>query len=218
MAKKKKATKKKANKKKSKKTVKKAKIASKKKSKKTSRSSRSSSSKRRSSSSGDYSASFPASLSQETSFPGSTYKAYGLDRRESRFTGRRLAILLLSIVVVVILAIWGSYTGEQKLDDHSEPQAQEPQSLDNTEQGEGYIPNEEDDVPAEQEGAPSETVEQNGDRQSSKVYTVQVGDNLSKIAKKTLGDSKRYKEIMDLNGISSPSQIKVGQELKIPAK
>lgn len=48
-------------------------------------------------------------------------------------------------------------------------------------------------------------------------YTVVKGDTLSGIARKLLGDSKRYPEIKSLNGLSS-DKIKAGQVLKIPAE
>lgn len=47
-------------------------------------------------------------------------------------------------------------------------------------------------------------------------YKVVKGDTLSKIAKKYLGDAKRYIEIATLNGIKDPNKIRVGQVLKIP--
>ncbi|MDF2538621.1 MAG: hypothetical protein K0S76_1642 [Herbinix sp.] len=47
-----------------------------------------------------------------------------------------------------------------------------------------------------------------------KIYTVVKGDSLSKISKKFLGDSKRYKEIMTWNSLKSTT-ILVGQQLKI---
>ncbi|HEV7731599.1 MAG TPA: LysM peptidoglycan-binding domain-containing protein [Candidatus Binatia bacterium] len=52
----------------------------------------------------------------------------------------------------------------------------------------------------------------------SRTYTVVAGDNLSKIAKKLLGNANRWKEIHTLNAdtIKSPDLIKPGQVLKIP--
>jgi LysM repeat protein len=47
-------------------------------------------------------------------------------------------------------------------------------------------------------------------------YTVKKGDSLTSIAAKKLGDSKRWKEIADLNGIRNPKSIKVGQVLRLP--
>jgi len=52
---------------------------------------------------------------------------------------------------------------------------------------------------------------------SDTVYTVKKGDNLWNLAKKYLGQGKRYKEIMNLNGLKS-DLIKIGQKLKIPKK
>jgi nucleoid-associated protein YgaU len=51
-------------------------------------------------------------------------------------------------------------------------------------------------------------------------YTVVAGDSLSKIAKKLLGDSNRWKEIHQLNAdtVKNPNLIHPGQVLKIPDK
>jgi murein DD-endopeptidase MepM/ murein hydrolase activator NlpD len=50
-------------------------------------------------------------------------------------------------------------------------------------------------------------------------YTVQKGDSLSAIAKRTLGDGNRWREIYDLNRDvigSNPNVIHAGQTLKLP--
>ena len=49
-------------------------------------------------------------------------------------------------------------------------------------------------------------------------YTVQSGDNLSRIAKNELGKSSRWQEIADLNGLSGDSVLRIGQELKLPSR
>lgn len=53
-----------------------------------------------------------------------------------------------------------------------------------------------------------------------KTYTVQKGDTLATISKKTLGDAKRWREILDLNAsvIDDEDTLHVGAKLKIPAK
>lgn len=50
-------------------------------------------------------------------------------------------------------------------------------------------------------------------------YTVAKGDSLSKIAKKTLGNANRWREIFDANRdqIANPDLIQPGQVLKLPA-
>ncbi|HEY7291173.1 MAG TPA: LysM peptidoglycan-binding domain-containing protein [Vicinamibacterales bacterium] len=52
------------------------------------------------------------------------------------------------------------------------------------------------------------------------VHTVASGETLSKLAKTYLGDPNRYMDIFKANGdqLTNPDQIKVGQQLKIPAK
>ena len=47
-------------------------------------------------------------------------------------------------------------------------------------------------------------------------YTVQSGDNLSRIAKRFYGSPNKYTGIAQANGIANPDLIKVGQKLKLP--
>jgi len=47
-------------------------------------------------------------------------------------------------------------------------------------------------------------------------YTIQGGDNLSKIAEKFYGHASKYGEIAKANGIGNPDHIQVGQQLQIP--
>ncbi len=49
-----------------------------------------------------------------------------------------------------------------------------------------------------------------------KHYTVRRGDTLAGIAQKTLGSSSRWREIAQLNGISNPNVIRVGERLILP--
>jgi len=53
---------------------------------------------------------------------------------------------------------------------------------------------------------------------SSKTYTVQPGDTLSKIAREHLGNANAYMEIYNANRdqLSDPDKIKPGQVLKMP--
>lgn len=49
-----------------------------------------------------------------------------------------------------------------------------------------------------------------------RTYTVQKGDTLYSIARKLYGDQKRYKDIVQANGLADPNKIAAGQVLKIP--
>ncbi len=51
-----------------------------------------------------------------------------------------------------------------------------------------------------------------------RIYVVQRGDSLSKIAKEVYGNAGRWKEIFEANRdqIQDPSLIRPGQELRIP--
>ena len=53
--------------------------------------------------------------------------------------------------------------------------------------------------------------------QGNQTYTVQPGDNLSKISKRYYGDANKYPVIAQANNLADPDKIKVGQELVIPA-
>lgn len=52
---------------------------------------------------------------------------------------------------------------------------------------------------------------------STRAYTVKQGDNLMIIAALLLGSPHRWHHIADLNGISDPHRLKVGQLLRIPS-
>jgi nucleoid-associated protein YgaU len=54
-------------------------------------------------------------------------------------------------------------------------------------------------------------------RQSHQTYTVQPGDNLSKISQLFYGDPNKYNKIADANKLEDPDNIKAGLQLIIPA-
>lgn len=51
----------------------------------------------------------------------------------------------------------------------------------------------------------------------SQPYTIQSGDNLSKISQKFYGSANKYNDIAKANGISNPDHIQAGQQINIPA-
>jgi nucleoid-associated protein YgaU len=53
-------------------------------------------------------------------------------------------------------------------------------------------------------------------RQGEQSYTVQPGDNLSKISKHFYGDANKYPAIAKANNLDDPDKIKIGQKLVIP--
>jgi nucleoid-associated protein YgaU len=53
-----------------------------------------------------------------------------------------------------------------------------------------------------------------GDKQS---YTIQSGDNLSKVSKKFYGDPNKYEKIAQANNIADANKISAGQTITIPA-
>jgi nucleoid-associated protein YgaU len=52
---------------------------------------------------------------------------------------------------------------------------------------------------------------------SAQPYTIQSGDNLSKISKKFYGDANKYEKIAQANGIADANKIRAGQTITIPA-
>lgn len=48
-------------------------------------------------------------------------------------------------------------------------------------------------------------------------YTIQPGDNLSKVSKLFYGNPNHYAKIAEASGISNPDHIQVGQEVTVPA-
>lgn len=52
---------------------------------------------------------------------------------------------------------------------------------------------------------------------STQSYTIQSGDNLSKISKHFYGDANKYQKIAQANGIADANKIQAGQTITIPA-
>ncbi|HZG16971.1 MAG TPA: LysM peptidoglycan-binding domain-containing protein [Candidatus Bathyarchaeia archaeon] len=63
-----------------------------------------------------------------------------------------------------------------------------------------------------------EAKQRQNDRQPPKTHTLSPGENLWSIAKKTLGDDSKWREIQKLNGLSDAQlkQLPVGLVLKLP--
>jgi nucleoid-associated protein YgaU len=47
-------------------------------------------------------------------------------------------------------------------------------------------------------------------------YTIQSGDNLSKVSKHFYGDANKYQKIASANGIADANKIQAGQTITIP--
>lgn len=68
--------------------------------------------------------------------------------------------------------------------------------------------------------AKTETKPETTKKSGTTTYVVKEGDTLGKIAKKLLGSSKRWTEILDANSstLDSEDDVQAGQTLKIPAR
>lgn len=62
--------------------------------------------------------------------------------------------------------------------------------------------------------APETTVTPSGER----TYIVQSGDSPAKIAQRFYGSSAKYRKIMEANGLTEASRLRIGQKLVIPAE
>ncbi len=51
---------------------------------------------------------------------------------------------------------------------------------------------------------------------SSQSYTIQAGDNLSKVSKLFYGDANHYMKIAEASGLSDANKIQVGQTVTVP--
>lgn len=67
-------------------------------------------------------------------------------------------------------------------------------------------------IPVTAEAAPSVAAST-----ASRTYTVKPGDTLSAIAAAELGDADRFTELAELNKLSNPDIIEIGQEITLPA-
>jgi nucleoid-associated protein YgaU len=47
-------------------------------------------------------------------------------------------------------------------------------------------------------------------------YTIQAGDNLSKVSKLFYGNPNKYQKIADANNIADPDKIRAGQSINVP--
>ena len=77
------------------------------------------------------------------------------------------------------------------------------------------------DAPEQAEPESAEARGESADDRSeggAKTYTVKQGDNLYRIAQKTLGDGERFKVIYQANKqqLSSPNAIRPGMKLTLP--
>jgi nucleoid-associated protein YgaU len=52
---------------------------------------------------------------------------------------------------------------------------------------------------------------------STQSYTIQSGDNLSKVSKHFYGDANKYEKIAQANNIADANKISAGQTITIPA-
>jgi nucleoid-associated protein YgaU len=52
---------------------------------------------------------------------------------------------------------------------------------------------------------------------STQSYTIQSGDNLSKVSKHFYGDANKYQKIAQANNIADANKISAGQTITIPA-
>lgn len=72
--------------------------------------------------------------------------------------------------------------------------------------------------PAAQTRQPNAPRQETRPEPKHRTYVVLKGDSLGKISQSLLGTSRRMNEIVELNGLKDPDDIRVGQTLRIPAR
>jgi len=74
------------------------------------------------------------------------------------------------------------------------------------------------DISVDPNGRPADAQGNGVSAGQQRTYTVQPGDNLSKISKELYGNANQYMKIFEANRdvLSDPNKIKPGQTLKIP--
>lgn len=80
-----------------------------------------------------------------------------------------------------------------------------------------YIVNQNRKIAELQKGpapAPETTATPSGER----TYIVQSGDSPAKISQRVYGSSTKYRKIMEANGLTEASRLRIGQKLVIPAE
>lgn len=79
-------------------------------------------------------------------------------------------------------------------------------------------PEESTPLVAAPQAAPAKETTSSEDTHSGNVYVVQKGDTFFSIARNTLGNQSRWKEIQQLNPTVDPKKLRIGQKLVLPAK
>jgi nucleoid-associated protein YgaU len=73
------------------------------------------------------------------------------------------------------------------------------------------------EAPTQQVNDPSEpSDETEAAAPVSSTYTVQKGDTLLSICRRTYGDTQKLEEVMIVNSLDDPNKIYIGQEIKLP--
>lgn len=146
----------------------------------------------------------------------------GDNKKLAIVSGLAVAIVL-SVVILLFAAkgLMGSGKDEEALSNPPvEEQTKEPQVVEEK-PVEPVVPVEEEPAPPQEPMEPETTEEEPSTDETAAglptTYTVQSGDNLFKIAKNFYGEEKasHVRKIAYINGIEDPSNIFVGQELKL---
>ena len=149
---------------------------------------------------------------------------------ETPFTRNRILILLLLAFVIIGLGVWTSIKSPKDLLKLSKPFPDEkPPETILTPSVNQAIPTQpasnQDSTNSDkkvlqptEKGKPTTKAPLPIPLEVAAEYKVLPGDTYKKIAKKTLGDKKRYNEIMQINNFSSPNDLKIGDTIKIPVK
>jgi nucleoid-associated protein YgaU len=152
----------------------------------------------------------------EPSDEGGYEYEYGYDDRPpgGRILWGRVAILGGALILAFLLGRWLAPSGGADAEELADLRGQ----IEELEQTNSDLESQLDEQTAVETPAPTptDTPAEGTDTGTAATYTVQRGDTLRLIAQDLCGDPEAADLIMELNGITDPTQLSVGDTLTLP--
>ena len=141
---------------------------------------------------------------------------YGYDDRPpgGRILWGRVAILGVALLLAFFLGRWLAPGGDEDPEELTQLRAQ----VEELEDANAELESQLEDQAVTETPAPTPTGSPGDDTETgtAATYTVQRGDTLRLIAQDLCGDPEAADLIMELNGITDPTQLSVGDTLTLP--
>ncbi len=153
------------------------------------------------------------------SFDNKTELLHNVKERSGPFTTKRIVAILLLALLIILLAVWSVIKDPKEFFKLSSPIPDEkpPETI--------LVATLVNSLTVESQSVGQASLQERKAKaldpipvEAGAEYTVLKGDTFKKIAKKTLGDKRRAREIMNFNKMSSPDELEVGKTIRIPVK